>query len=198
MGARISYAFWTPLLFLLVVISGLTIFIMQLFPWPILAAMIAYVSVGVGAATLRRVERKYIDRLAAEFPPARRGHRLRRPEFRASGLEVIRGKSRSAKRAQRLGLLGVAKGSRQRILVSSSGGRGRDHRSHRPQFRPRRHLVLDRRGVFLGRLDAFGDSAMGRPAFLRGWVAAAAAIVYSGRWWRGDVNAAPPAAKVIS
>ncbi len=34
-------------------------FMAQLFPWPILAAMIAYVSVGVGGATLRRVDPKY-------------------------------------------------------------------------------------------------------------------------------------------
>ncbi|MDE3169945.1 MAG: hypothetical protein KGL75_07375 [Acidobacteriota bacterium] len=59
LGARIGYAFWTPVLFLAVVVSGLIAFISGLFPWPILAAMIAYVSVGVGTATLRRVDRKY-------------------------------------------------------------------------------------------------------------------------------------------
>ena len=67
MGARISYAFWTPIIFFLVVVSGLTIFIMQLFPWPILAAMIAYVSIGVGTATLRRVDRKYVAVLLLSF-----------------------------------------------------------------------------------------------------------------------------------
>src|ERR1700737_3643657 len=61
MGARIGFAVWTPIIFTLVVMSGLTIFIAQLFPWPILAAMIAYVSVGVGMATLRRVDRKYLS-----------------------------------------------------------------------------------------------------------------------------------------
>jgi AGZA family xanthine/uracil permease-like MFS transporter len=34
-------------------------FTAQLFPWSILAAMVAYVSVGVGMATLNRVDRKY-------------------------------------------------------------------------------------------------------------------------------------------
>jgi AGZA family xanthine/uracil permease-like MFS transporter len=67
LGARISYAFWTPIIFFAVVLSGLTIFIMQLFPWPILAAMIAYVSIGVGAATLRRVDRKYVAVLLLSF-----------------------------------------------------------------------------------------------------------------------------------
>ena len=54
MGARIGFAVWTPVIFIAVVMSGLTLFISQLFPWPILAAMIAYVSIGVGTATLRR------------------------------------------------------------------------------------------------------------------------------------------------
>lgn len=67
LGARISYAFWTPILFFGIVLSGLTIFITQLFPWPILAAMIAYVSIGVGTATLRRVDRKYVSVLLLSF-----------------------------------------------------------------------------------------------------------------------------------
>jgi adenine/guanine/hypoxanthine permease len=61
MGARIGYALWTPIIFIVAVCSGLTLFIAQLFPWPILAAMIAYVSVGVGMATLRRVDPKYLS-----------------------------------------------------------------------------------------------------------------------------------------
>src|SRR6266436_3540704 len=50
MGARIGFALWTSVIFLAIVMGGLTLFISQLFPWPILAAMIAYVSVGVGTA----------------------------------------------------------------------------------------------------------------------------------------------------
>jgi AGZA family xanthine/uracil permease-like MFS transporter len=67
MGARTGFALWTPIIFLLVVMSGLTIFIAQLFPWPILAAMIAYVSVGVGMATLRRVDKKYLSAVLLGF-----------------------------------------------------------------------------------------------------------------------------------
>lgn len=58
-GARIGFAFWTPLIFLAIVASGMTLFVAQLFPWPILAAIIAYVSIGVGMATMRLVEPKY-------------------------------------------------------------------------------------------------------------------------------------------
>ena len=59
MGARLSFALWTPVAVLAVVTAGLLLFTAQLFPWSILAAMVAYVSVGVGIATLNRVERKY-------------------------------------------------------------------------------------------------------------------------------------------
>jgi adenine/guanine/hypoxanthine permease len=61
LGARIGYAFWTPVIFLAVVMSGLISFMAGLFPWPILATMIAYVSVGVGIVTFRRVDRKYLS-----------------------------------------------------------------------------------------------------------------------------------------
>jgi adenine/guanine/hypoxanthine permease len=59
MGARLGFALWTPVAVLLAVTTGLTLFTAQLFPWSILAAMVAYVSVGVGMATLSRVDRKY-------------------------------------------------------------------------------------------------------------------------------------------
>ncbi|MBV9401784.1 MAG: hypothetical protein JO062_27655 [Bryobacterales bacterium] len=59
MGARIGFAVWAPAIFAAVVMSGLSLSIAQLFPWPILAAMVAYVSIGVGTTTLRRVDAKY-------------------------------------------------------------------------------------------------------------------------------------------
>jgi AGZA family xanthine/uracil permease-like MFS transporter len=54
-------------IFLAVVMSGLISFMAGLFPWAILAAMIAYVSVGVGTATLRRVDRKYLSAVLLGF-----------------------------------------------------------------------------------------------------------------------------------
>ncbi len=59
MGARAGFAFWTPVVLLVIVAGGLTLFFAQLFPWAILSAMIAYVTIGVGLATLRRVEPRY-------------------------------------------------------------------------------------------------------------------------------------------
>ena len=66
-GARISFAFWTPVVFLAVVAAGLTTFVSQLFPWAILAAIIAYVSIGVGMTTIRRVDPKYLSALLLGF-----------------------------------------------------------------------------------------------------------------------------------
>jgi len=54
--ARVGFTFWTGIIFFAVVISGLTQSIAQLFPWPIISAMVAYAAVGVGMATLRRVD----------------------------------------------------------------------------------------------------------------------------------------------
>lgn len=67
LGARIGFAFWTPVILMLVVAGGLTSFTAALFPWPILAALIAYVAVGVGTATLRRVDRKYLSAVLLGF-----------------------------------------------------------------------------------------------------------------------------------
>jgi AGZA family xanthine/uracil permease-like MFS transporter len=67
MGARIGFSLWTPLVFAAVVGSGLSLFIAQLFPWPILSAMIAYIAIGVGTATLRRVDPKYVSAVLLGF-----------------------------------------------------------------------------------------------------------------------------------
>jgi AGZA family xanthine/uracil permease-like MFS transporter len=66
-GARLGFALWSPILFMLIVAAGLTAWIAQLFPWSILAAMIAYIAVGVGAATLHRVDRKYLGAVLLGF-----------------------------------------------------------------------------------------------------------------------------------
>lgn len=67
MGARVGFAVWSPIIFLVVIVSGLTVLVAQMFPWPILAAMIAYVSVGVAMATLRRVPPKNLTAVMIGF-----------------------------------------------------------------------------------------------------------------------------------
>ncbi|AFM21704.1 hypothetical protein Anamo_1079 [Acetomicrobium mobile DSM 13181] len=67
MGARIGFQVWTPVVFMAIVAFGMTMFVSQLFPWSILSAMIAYVSIGVGMATLGRVPRKYHNAVLLGF-----------------------------------------------------------------------------------------------------------------------------------
>ncbi len=191
MGARISFAFWTPIIFAAVVMSGLTIFIAQLFPWPILAAMIAYVSVGVGMATLRRVDRKYLGAVLLGFVlPAG---------------AVVAAAVNSALPALKLSAANpeVRAALNRSIYWDSVEGLGSGFL----------FLVLVVAALLTELIDRnFGRAAMwclvasvfswlglmhspifrwgAQPMYAAGWLAAAA-IVYSARWWRGDLEAAP-------
>ena len=186
MGARISFAFWTPVIILCVVMSGLTVLIAQLFPWPILAAMIAYVSVGVGLAALRRVDRKYWSALLL-------------------GLVLPAGAVVSAAVSSALPALGLSAANpavpaalNRAIYWSSLQGLGNGFLFLVLAVAALITEVIDRN---LGRAAVwcivaavfswFGlmHSAVFRwkaqPMYAAGWFAAAV-IVYSARWWRGD------------
>jgi AGZA family xanthine/uracil permease-like MFS transporter len=188
MGARIGFAFWTPIVFLAVVMSGLTVFIAQLFPWPILAAMIAYVSIGVGMATLRRVDPKYLAAVLLGFVlPAG---------------AVVAAAMNSALPALQLSAAnpGVQAALNRAIYWSSIQGLGNGFL----------FLVLVVASMLTETIDRrFGRAAVwclvaavfswfglmhsalirwaAQPAYAVGWLAAAA-IVYSARWWSGDIN----------
>ncbi|MBZ5502663.1 MAG: hypothetical protein LAN59_10560 [Acidobacteriia bacterium] len=191
MGARISFALWTPVIFLLVVTSGLTIFIAQLFPWPILAAMIAYVSVGVGLAALRRVDRKYLSALLLGL-------------VLPTGA-VVSAAVNSALPALKLSAANpaVQAALNSSIYWSSLQGLGNGFL----------FLVLVVAAVITEVIDRnFGRAAVwclvasvfswfgmmhsaifrwkAQPMYAAGWLAAAV-IVYSARWWRGDLEPAP-------
>ncbi|HEY1241112.1 MAG TPA: hypothetical protein VGF16_11170 [Bryobacteraceae bacterium] len=187
-GARIGFSFWTPLLYLAVTLSGLTVFIAQLFPWPILAAMIAYVSIGVGMATLRRVDPKYLSVVLLGFVlPAG---------------AVVAAAMNSALPALQLSAANAAVQAalNRSIYWSSVQGLGNGFLFLVLVVAALVTEIIDRR---LGRAAAwcllasafswFGlmHSALMRwgaqPAYAAGWLAAAA-VVYSARWWRGDLN----------
>ena len=186
MGARIGFSLWTPILFLLVVASGLTLFITQLFPWPILAAMIAYVSVGVGAATLRRVDRKYVGVLLLSFV--------------LPGSAVVLAALNSALPALKLSAANpmVQEALNKSVYWSSLKGLGSGFL----------FLVLIVAAVITEVIDrSFGRAAIwcviasafswvglmhsailqwgAERGYAYGWLAAAA-VVYSAQWWRGD------------
>jgi adenine/guanine/hypoxanthine permease len=185
-GARISFAFWTPVLFLAIVMSGLTIFVAQLFPWPILAAIIAYVSVGVGMATLRRVDPKYLGAVLLGFVlPAgavvatAMNSALPALRLSAANPAVQTALNRSIYWSS---VLGLGNGFLFLVLVVASVI----------------SELIDRRFghaavwcIVAGVFSWFGlmHSALMRwgaqPDYALGWLAAAV-VVYSARWWRGD------------
>jgi adenine/guanine/hypoxanthine permease len=186
MGARIGFALWTPIIFLGVVVSGLTLFISQLFPWPILAAMIAYVSVGVGIATLRRVDPKYLSAvlLGLVLPTgavvsAAVNSALLSVKVSTANPDVQSALNRSIYWGS---LQGLGSGFLFLVLIVAS-------------------LITEMINRNFGRaaiwcLVAAGFSWLGlmhspifrwgaQPKYAAGWLAAAG-VAYSARWWRGD------------
>jgi AGZA family xanthine/uracil permease-like MFS transporter len=186
MGARISFALWTPVIVILVVMSGLTFFMAQIFPWPILAAMIAYVSVGVGMATLRRVDPKYRSAVLLGFVlptgavvAAAINSALPALKLSATNPEVQAALNRTIYWSS---LQGLGNGFLFLVLVVAA-------------------LITELIDRHFGRaaiwcLVAAAFSWVGmmhsaifrwgaQPMYAAGWLAAAA-IVYSARWWRGD------------
>jgi adenine/guanine/hypoxanthine permease len=185
-GARISYAFWTPVLFLAVVASGLTIFVAQLFPWPILAAIIAYVSVGVGLATLRRVDAKYWSAVLLGFVlPAgavvATAINSVLPALRLSAATpaVEAALNRSIYWSS---VLGLGNGFLFLVLVVASClAELIDRHFTRAAAWCLIAAVFSWFGLMHSALMRWGA----QPHYTMGWLAAAA-IVYSARWWRGD------------
>jgi AGZA family xanthine/uracil permease-like MFS transporter len=186
MGARIGFAVWTPIIFTVVVMSGLTIFIAQLFPWPILAAMIAYVSVGVGMATLRRVDRKYLSVVLLGF-------------VLPTGA-VVAGAVNSAVPALKLSLANpdVQVALNRSIYWSSLEGLGSGflflvlvvgslitEMIDRNFGRAATWCLIAAAFSWLGMMHSAVFRWGAQPMYASGWLAAAA-IVYSARWWRGD------------
>ena len=70
MGARIGFCFWTGIIFLAVFMSGISLFIAQLFPWAILAAMIALRGHRRGPRHAASRGSKIFERDAAGIGPA--------------------------------------------------------------------------------------------------------------------------------
>ncbi|MDI3317266.1 MAG: hypothetical protein QJR14_09490 [Bacillota bacterium] len=63
LGARTAFQLWTPVVYLALTVAGLGWFGSELFPWPILAAITAWVAVEVGNTALGAMDRKYYPAL---------------------------------------------------------------------------------------------------------------------------------------
>lgn len=196
MGARISYAFWTGVIFIAVIVSGLTIFITQLFPWPILAAMIAYVSVGVGTATLRRVDRKYVTVLLLSFilPAGAIVYAALNSALPALKLSAENPAVQNALNSSVywLSLKGLGSGFLFLVLVVAAVITEVIDRNF---GRAAMWCLLAGAFSWVGLMHSTIMRWGAQPAYATGWLCAAA-IVYSARWWRGDagpVSTAPAA-----
>jgi AGZA family xanthine/uracil permease-like MFS transporter len=189
MGARTGFALWTPIIFLAIVMSGLTLFIAQLFPWPILAAMIAYVSVGVGMATLRRVNPKYLGAVllglvlpAGAVVAAAVSSALPALNFSAANPEVQAALNRAIYWRSVQGLGG---GFLFLVLVVSALITEVIDRNF-----VRASLWCIAASVFswFGLIHSPIFRWAAQPAYAAGWLVAAA-VVFSACWWRGDLPA---------
>ncbi|HLK51696.1 MAG TPA: hypothetical protein VKT49_26325 [Bryobacteraceae bacterium] len=186
MGARIGFSFWTPMLYLAITVSGLTIFIAQLFPWPILAAMIAYVSIGVGMATLRRVEPKYLSVVLLGFVlpagavvAAAMNSALPALQLSAASAAVQAALNRSIYWSS---VQGLGNGFLFLVLIVAAVVTEIIDR----RFGPAAAWCLVAAAFsWFGLMHSALMRWAAQPAYAAGWLAAGA-IVYSARWWRGD------------
>lgn len=184
-GARISYAFWTPVCFLAVVCGGLTIYVAQLFPWPILAAIIAYVAIGVGTATVRRVDPKYLSAVLLGFVlpcgavvAAAMNSALPALRLSAGDPAVQAALNRSIYWSS---VQGLGNGFLFLVLVVASlVTEAIDRRFERAALWCLIAAVFSWFGLMHSALIRWGA----QPSYAAGWVAAAA-IAWSAQWW-GD------------
>lgn len=183
MGARIGYALWTPIIFLAAVASGLTLFIAQLFPWPILAAMVAYVSIGVGMATLRRVDPKYLSVVLLGFVlpggavvAAAMNSALPALQLSAANPGVQAALNRSIYWSS---ILGLGNGFLFLVLVVAALlTEAIDRRFGRAAIWCLIAAVFSWFGLMHSALIKWGA----QPAYAAGWLGAAL-IVYTAKWW---------------
>jgi len=186
-GARISFALWTPIVVLAIVMSGLTLLVAQLFPWPILAAIIAYVSIGVGIATLRRVDPKYLGAVLLGFVlPAGAvvatavNSALPALQLSAANPMVQAQLNRSIYWSS---VLGLGNGFLFLVLVVASViSELIDRRFGRAAIWCLIAAVFSWFGLMHSAIMRWAA----QPDYAAGWLAAAV-IVYSARWWRGDL-----------
>jgi adenine/guanine/hypoxanthine permease len=188
LGARIGFAFWTPVILLLVIMSGLTSFFTALFPWPILAALIAYVAVGVGRATLARVDRKYLSVVLLGFvlPVGAVVSAVINSALPALQLSTKRADIQAAldRSIYWASVQGLGNGFLFLVLVVASVvSEAIDRHFGRAAI----WCLAASLFSWFGFMHAAVLGWKAEPMYALGWLVAAA-IVYSARFWRGDTE----------
>lgn len=198
MGAGAGYAVWSPILYLLIVAAGLTTWIVQLFPWSILAAMIAYIAIGVGTAALHRVDRKYLGPVLLGFVlPAGAvvssaiNSALPALNLRASNPAVAAALNDSIYWSS---VQGLGNGFLLLVLVVSAlVAEIIDRRFARAGL----WCLIAAVFSWFGLMHSQTAGWAAQPVYAAGWTAAAV-IVYSARWWRGDRVESGPQSKGVA
>src|SRR5882724_8620216 len=185
MGARIGFCFWTAWIFLAIVMSGLSLFMAQLFPWAILAAMIAYVAIGVGRATLHRVDHKYITAVllglvlpAGAVVGSAVSSALPALKLSVQNPEVLAALNRSIYWSS---LQGLGNGFLFLVLVISALITEMIDRNF---GRASIWCLIASIFSWFGLMHSPILQWRAQPMYAAGWLAAAV-IVFSARWWRG-------------
>jgi len=164
-------------------VSGLSLFFAQLFPWPILAAMVAYVSIGVGTATLRRVDAKYTSVVLLGFVlpagavvAAAMNSALPALQLSAANPAVQSALNRSIYWAS---VQGLGNGFLFLVLVvASTITEAIDRRFSRAAL----WCLIAAVFSWFGLMHSATIRWAAQPSYAEGWLAAAA-IVYTARWW---------------
>ncbi len=177
-----------PVIFLAVVMSGLISFMAGLFPWAILAAMIAYVSVGVGTATLRRVDRKYLSAVLLGFVlpagavvSAAVNSALPALQISTASASVQAALNRSIYWSS---VQGLGNGFLFLVLVIASVVTETIDRNF---GRAAIWCVVASAFSWIGLMHSAVLRWKAEPMYAAGWLVAAA-IVYSARWWGGHAT----------
>ncbi len=192
-GARIGFAVWTPIIFFALVVSGMILLMAQLFPWSILSAIIAYVTIGVGLATLDRVERRYWPAVLLGFvlPSGAVVAATVNSAIPALGLSAANASVRQALDTSIYwsSVQGLGNGFIFLVLVvAATLAELIDRRFARAAL----WCLLAAAFSWIGLMHSAVAGWGAQPTYAAGWCAAAA-IVYSARWWgaEGRGSAAP-------
>lgn len=185
-GAQIGFALWSPVIFLAVVVSGLTMVFAQLLPWSILSAMITYITIGVGLATLNRVDRKYLSAVLLGFvlPAGAVVSAAINSAIPALGLSAADPAVQGAlnRSIYWSSVQGLGNGFLFLVLVVSALV---TETIDRRFGRAAAWCLLAAAFSWIGLMHSPIVRWGAQPTYAAGWLAAAV-IVYSARWWRGD------------
>lgn len=188
LGARTSHSLLVGTVVLVVVVSGLMQFITPLFPWAILAAMIAYITVGVGHATFHRVQPKYYPALllglvlpAGAVVSAAVSSALPALNLSAADPRVQAALNHSIFWTS---VQGLGNGFLLLVLVTTALVTELIDRNF---GRASIWCLVAAAFSWLGLMHSAVTHWGAQPMYAVGWLAGAA-IVFSARWWRGDLE----------